>query len=513
MNKPFALEVERLAKSFDGVPALHPLDLTVSAGAVHGLVGQNGCGKSTLVKCLTGYHRPDSGRVRVFGREIGLPVAEPARHGIAVIHQDVGLVNEMTVLENLGANARYGARLLGSVNVRREKEIYTRLFERLEINLPFDARVADLSPAEHALVGVVRAMRLMSDGDLAHHLFILDEPTAYLSRTEAQRLTTFMRRVAAQGSSVIFISHRLNEVLENCDAVTVLRDGRAVLNASTSDLTRPELVRHMLGRRLAEFYPAPPARKPGAALGLRVDRLSGDVVRDFSIEVEAGEIVGFTGLAGMGQEELPLLISGAKKPASGAIAVSRNSLPPGDIPAAIEAGIALIPGNRHRDGCWLDATAAENVTLPALDRFRRRGRFVDWRAERATARNLIRNANVRPFAPELPLRLFSGGNQQKVVFGKWLNTEPRVLLLDEPTQGVDAGASRDLLDRVAQLAAEGTAVLIFSGDYEQIAAVCHRAQVLHHGEVIAELAGDDLTEHGLIESFEGRQPAGHRAAS
>lgn len=510
MSTTAALEVEGLAKSFDGVPALHPLDLTIPAGTVHGLVGQNGCGKSTLVKCLTGYHRPDSGRVRVFGREVGLPVVEPARHGIAVIHQDVGLVNQMTVLENLGVNARYGARLLGPVNVRREKEIYRRLFERLDVELPFDARVADLSPAEHALVGVVRAMRLMSEGDLAHHLFILDEPTAYLSRTEAQRLTAFMRRVAAQGSSVIFISHRLNEVLENCDSVTVLRDGRAVLNAGTSGLTRSELVHHMLGRRLTEFYPDPPALRPDASVGLRVDQLTGDVVRDFSIEVRAGEIVGFTGLAGMGQEELPQLLSGAKQPARGVISVGGRHVPPGDIPAAIAAGIALIPGNRHRDGCWLDATAAENVTLPALDQFRKRGRIVDWRAERAAARELLRGAGVRPFAPHLPLRLFSGGNQQKVVFGKWLNLEPKVLLLDEPTQGVDAGAARDLLDRVAQLAAEGTAVLIFSGDYEQIAVVCHRAQVLHHGEVIAELSGDDLTEHGLVEAFEGRPSAAVR---
>lgn len=496
-----ALVVKGLSKSFAGVTALAPLDLTIPAGQVHALVGQNGCGKSTFVKSLTGYHKPDSGEVSVFGRELHLPVHSAGEHGIAVIHQDVGLVSTMTVLENLGANAKYGARLLGPVRVSSEREIYARLFDRLGVTVPLDALVGDLSPAEHALVGIVRAMRLMSS-DVEQHLFILDEPTAYLNRAEAVRVTSFMRRVAELGSSVIFISHRLGEVLEYCDAVTVLRDGEKVLSTTTEGLSRGNLVAHMLGRRLHEFYPTPPVVPEQAKPRLVASGISGDIVTDLSLEVRSGEIVGVTGLAGMGQEELPHLLSGGKASSAGSVTVVGAGEVTGSVKAAIRAGLAMIPGNRHRDGCWLDATAAENITLPSLDRFRGRDRRVSWRRERATAVELLERAGVRPMAPDHQMRQFSGGNQQKIVFGKWLFQEPDVLLLDEPTQGVDAGAGRELLDRVAELAAKGTAVVVFSGDHEQIAAICHRVLVLDHGRVIAELSGEGLDEARLLEACE-----------
>ncbi|WP_340539143.1 sugar ABC transporter ATP-binding protein [Nocardioides sp. GXZ039] len=499
-----ALVVRGLSKSFAGVPALAPLDLAVPAGQVHALVGQNGCGKSTFVKCLTGYHRPDGGEITVFGRQLSLPVHSPGEHGIAVIHQDVGLVGTMTVLENLGANAKYGTRLLSPVNVRRERATYRAGFERLGVHIPLDAMVADLSPAEHALIGIVRAMRLMSH-DLEHHLFILDEPTAYLSRTEAARVTDFMRRVAALGSTVLFISHRLGEVLEYCDAVTVLRDGKHVISAPTAGLSRGDLVAHMLGRRLQDFYPDPSAVRDDAEVRMAARDVSGEVVQDLSLDVRAGEIVGVTGLAGMGQEELPQLLSGAKAPRSGSVTVTGAGDVTGDVRGAIRAGVALVPGNRHRDGCWLDATAAENVTLPSLDRFRSKGR-VQWRKERGAAVGLLERSGVRPMKPDQAMRQFSGGNQQKIVFSKWLFGEPDVLLVDEPTQGVDAGASKELLEQVTDLAAKGTAVVVFSGDHEQIAAICHRVLVLNHGRVVAELSGEGLSEAALLEACESVEP-------
>lgn len=497
-----ALAVRGLSKSFAGVPALHPLDLTIPAGEVHALVGQNGCGKSTFVKCLTGYHKPDGGTVAVHGHELSLPVTSPGEHGIAVIHQDVGLVGSMTVLENLGANARYGTRLFAPVRVRDERETYRQLFERIGFDVPLDAMVDDLSPAEHALIGIVRAMRLMS-GNTDQHLFILDEPTAYLSRAEATRVTAFMRRVAELGSSVIFISHRLGEVLEHCDTVTVLRDGEKVLTAPTAGMSRSDLVAQMLGRRLSEFYPDPPPLAADAPIALRVEGVSGSIVDNLSMEVRAGEIVGVTGLAGMGQEELPTLVTGGRRLAAGSVRVDATGGREigSDVRGAIESGVALIPGNRHRDGCWLDGTAAENVTLPSLARFRRGGRTA-WRSERATAVDLLRDAGVRPLAPEFPLRQFSGGNQQKVVFSKWLHLEPQVFVLDEPNQGIDAGAGKELLERVTDLARRGTAVVVCSGDHELIAAVCHRVLVLSHGRVVAELRGEALTEAKLLEACE-----------
>lgn len=500
MSKVPALEISGLTKSYNGVRVLYPFDLIIEPGEVHALVGQNGSGKSTLVKCLTGVHAPDSGEVAVYGNRLSMPVHSPTTHGIAVIHQDIGLVEEMTVLENLGINAKYGTRLLAPVRVSRERRIYQEMFDRLEIDLPFDALVSTLSPAEHALIGIARAMRVMAEHD--RQIFILDEPTAHLSRTEAARITTFMRKVAELGSSVIFISHRLNEVLNHCDSVTVIRDGRIVDSGPTANLTKSDLVSSMLGRRMVDFYPEPPEARTDPVPVLVASGLSGAIVSDISLTVHAGEVVGVTGLAGAGQEELPRLISGASHPVGGEITVEGVPLPLGNPRAAIAQGMGLVPSNRQRDGLWMDATAAENVTLPRLDAWRRKFRPFDWKQERSAAVEVLHRSGLRPFEPHRQMRMFSGGNQQKVVFGKWLQLSPKVFLLDEPTQGVDAGAGKELLEQTAALAENGTAVLVFSGDHEQLAAICHRVIVLNEGQQVAELSGDQLTERALLEACE-----------
>lgn len=495
-----ALEISGLTKSYNGVRVLHPFNLSIAPGEVHALVGQNGSGKSTLVKCLTGVHAPDTGEVKVFGHTLSMPIHSPTEHGIAVIHQDIGLVEQMTVLENLGINAKYGSRLLSPVSVANEKSIYTELFRRLEIDLPFDQLVSSLSPAEHALIGIVRAMRVMLNHDRL--IFILDEPTAHLSRAESARITTFMNKVAQLGSSVIFISHRLNEVLEHCDSVTVIRDGRIVDNGPTAQFTKADLVSSMLGRRMVDFYPAPPKRNEDSKVVLQATSLSGSILRDIELTVRAGEIVGVTGLAGAGQEELPRIIAGEHAPAAGNVTVDGRPLTPGDPRAAIATGIGFVPSNRQRDGLWMDASAAENVTLPRLSFWKRKFRPFDWKSEREAALTVLKRSGMRPFDPDRQMRMFSGGNQQKVVFGKWLQTSPRVFLLDEPTQGVDAGAARELLEQTATLAEKGTAVVVFSGDHEQLAAICHRVIVLNEGRQVAELVGDELSEHALLVACE-----------
>lgn len=483
---------------------LHPLDLRIAPGEVHALIGQNGSGKSTLVKCLTGVHTPDTGDVSVFGKKLSFPVHLPAEHGIAVIHQDIGLVEEMTVLENLGINAKYGARLLAPVSISNEKKIYQELCDRLVIDLPFDTLVADLSPAEHSLIGVVRAMRVMSGHE--RHIFILDEPTAHLSRTEAARITTFMRKVAEFGSSVIFISHRLNEVLQYCDQVTVIRDGHVVETGSTENLTKSDLVSNMLGRRMVEFYPEPPPLPATLQPVLELSGLSGSIVKNMNMSVAAGEIVGVTGLAGAGQEELPKLLGGATVPESGTITLNGEKLALGSPKKMIRRGVGLVPSNRQRDGLWMDASAAENVTLPVLRSWRGKFGLFDWKSERKTAHEVLEKSGLRPLEPNRQMRMFSGGNQQKVVFGKWLQLSPKVFLLDEPTQGVDAGAGRELLEQTAELASRGTAVVVFSGDHEQLAAICHRVIVLNNGHQVAELVGEELSERALLEACEEQAP-------
>ncbi|WP_455902075.1 sugar ABC transporter ATP-binding protein [Rhodococcus gordoniae] len=496
-----ALELEGLSKQFDGNYALHPLDWQVGRGEVHALVGQNGSGKSTLIKCLAGYYRPDSGSVRLFGKKLDLPVHNPAEHGIAVIHQDLGLAPGMTVLENIGVTTGYGTRTFGWVHDRREAKACREIAERLGIELSLGTLVSDLSPAQRALVGLVRAVRALGDGHEGH-LFILDEPTASLSHSEATQVTAMMRSVAELGSSVVFVSHRLGEVLDNCDVVTVLRDGKRVLTRSTAGLTRSDLVADILGRRLTDYYPAPPKRTEVSPPRLVLENLGGGVVRDLSVTVGRGEIVGFTGLAGMGHEELPLILAGKLPRTGGTVTVDGTVVEPDRPRAAIAAGLALVPGNRHRDGVWLDASAAENVTLPSLNTFTRFGMATNWNKERSTALELVESSGAVPAQPHRPIRQFSGGNQQKIVLSKWLHLDPTVLLLDEPTQGVDAGASRQLLDRVADLAAAGASIVVFSGDHEQLAAVCHRVLVLAHGEVVAELKQGTLSERALLEACE-----------
>lgn len=496
-----ALAVHGLAKRFHGTYALHPLTWQVQRGEVHALVGQNGSGKSTLIKCLAGYHRPDEGRVLLYGKELELPVHNPAGHGIAVIHQDLGLAAEMTVLENIGVATGYGSRSLGWARDRAEASACEKIMDRLGISLPLNRLVAELSPAERTLVALVRALRTLGD-DHGEHLFILDEPTASLSHTEARQVTDLMRRVADLGSSVIFVSHRLGEVLDNCDAVTVLRDGHLVTTRSTTGLTRADLVTGILGRRLTDYYPAPPTLAENPIPKLVIDKVSGETVNNVSVTVGSGEIVGMTGLTGMGQEELPLLLAGKYARRSGNVTVDGQAVESGNPRSSIESKMVLVPGNRHRDGVWLEASAAENVTLPTLGRFTRLGIFTDWRREQSRATELIHGSGVVPSQPDWPIRQFSGGNQQKVVLAKWLELEPKVLLLDEPTQGVDAGASRQLLDRIADLAASGAAVLVFSGDHEQLAAICHRVLVLHEGEIVHEISQPELTEQALLEACE-----------
>ncbi|MCU1483077.1 MAG: sugar transporter, ATP-binding component [Subtercola sp.] len=499
--KTIALDIRGLSKAYGGNQALRGVDLTVRSGEVHALLGQNGCGKSTLVKCLTGVERADEGEVTLYGQKLEMPVGDPHSVGIAVIHQDIGLVDSMTVLENLGVAARYGTRELFPVNNGRERSIYRDLMQKLDLNFTLDALVSTLSPAERALLGVLRAFRLM-DGTSENQLFILDEPTAALSGPEAIRILSLMRRVADLGFGVIFISHRLQEVMDICDRATVMRAGAVVADVKISETTRGELVSSMLGRRIDEFFPSPPpAVASDESARLIVNAVTGRRISDLSFSVRSGEVVGVTGLAGMGQEELPYLISGAERLVSGSVVINGEQKVLASPQAGIRAGISLVPGNRLRDGIWSAGTAEENVTMPVLGSVT--SRFgLNARRLRQRAVELMRSVSVHPDDPTLPMAAFSGGNQQKVVFAKWMQLSPSILLLDEPTQGVDPGSAKELLTDAMNLAADGTAVVVFSGDHEQLAAICHRVIVLQHGRMTAVLSGDNLTEENLLHACE-----------
>jgi ribose transport system ATP-binding protein len=490
-----ALELRNISKSFGPARVLHHVDFAVAPGEVHGLLGENGCGKSTLVKIITGVHPPDpGGTMRAWDTDVPLPVTDPHQHGVAVIHQDLGLANDMTVADNIGVASGYGTGLLSPIRRRAELRRCQEVIDELGLELSVDTVVSELKPAERAGVAIARARRLLAERG-SRQLFILDEPTAYLSAVEAQRVIDLMRSVARLGSSVVFISHRLPEVFEVTDRVTVMRDGRIVTTSTTADATPETLITAMLGRRLESFFPDKPEVEPGEVV-LDVRDLHGERLQGVSLQARAGEVIGFAGLTGMGHEELPYLIGGVVDARAGSIEVDgeqTRGLGPREL---IARGVALVPGNRQRDGGWLLGTAQENITLPLLGRYYRGGRL-RLGAERRESVTLMERLDVRPPVPERSFASFSGGNQQKIVLAKWLSTEPRILLLDEPTQGVDAGAKHDILELVVQAAAKGMTVLMASGDYEQLANVCDRVLVLRDGRVAASLTGEDISEERI----------------
>lgn len=490
-----ALEVEGLTMQFDGVTVLDRVSMRVEPGEIHALLGLNGSGKSTLVKCLTGVYAPVAGRVESFGRELPLPMRDPAAHGIAVVHQDAGFAAQMTVLENLGASTSYGARLVAPVRVGDEAARYRELFGQLGLNISLHAKIAELSAADIAMLAVVRALHVL-ETEHGGQLFILDEPTATLGRAEAEVVLDLMRRIAASGAGVIFIGHRLKEVFAVCDRVTILRDGAVAHTGPIGELDQSAVVQHMLGSRISGFFPELP-QIIGSRPVLRVSDLRGGPVERFSLDVRSGEIVGVTGLLGMGHESIPGLLTGDIVPASGGIEIEgeqQRFRHPAD---AVASGVARIPADRLRDGCWLEGSARENLTLPLLGRFYRGG-WLRGRAESRYAASLLDRVRLRPAEPERPMTSFSGGNQQKVMFAKWDQIEPRVFVLHEPTQGVDPAAGRELLDRIVERAQAGAAVVIVSGDHEQLVEICHRVIVMVDGEVSAEIPRDELSEEALL---------------
>jgi ribose transport system ATP-binding protein len=496
-----ALELRGIDKSFGPAQVLHDVDFVVRPGEVHGLLGANGSGKSTLVKIITGVHAPDpGGSMRAWGEDVSLPVTDAHALGVAVIHQDLGLAEDMTVVDNIGVGSGFGTGLFRPINRRSERRQCQEVLDALGLDLALDALVSELKPAERAGVAIARARRILGERG-TRHLFILDEPTAYLSAVEARRVIELMRSVARSGSSVVFISHRLPEVFEVTDRVTVMRDGRVVATVATADSTPDALITAMLGRRLESFFPDKPEVEPGELL-LDVRDLVGERLQGVSLQARAGQVVGVAGLTGMGQEELPFLLAGVTPAVSGAVSVAGEpalGLSPREL---IARGMALVPGNRQRDGGWMLGTAQENITLPLLRTYYRGG-LLRHGAERRESVTLMQRLDVRPPDPERAFSSFSGGNQQKIVLAKWLSTEPRILVLDEPTQGVDAGAKHDILELVVNAAARGMTVVMCSGDYEQLANVCDEVLVLREGRVAARLVGDQITEEQIAAYAQG----------
>jgi len=500
---PRRLEVRGLSKSFGGTRALRSVDLDQLPGEVHGLLGENGSGKSTLIKVLAGFHEPDAGELLIDVAPVPLPLATGRFRelGMAFVHQDLGLVESLSVVENLSVGAIASSRSRFGISWRRERARARETFARYGVRLDPAATVAQLKPVERALLAIVRAMEEIRSGDRGHGVLILDEPTVFLPREGVERLFSLVRDAAAAGTSILFVSHDLDEVREITDRVTVLRDGALVGTVITAGTSEGRFVEMIIGRRLAALGEVRHADLTEQRVGVAVDGLTGASVRDVSFAMHVGEVVGLTGLLGSGFEEVPHLLYGSRRAAAGRLTIhgSLIELAQLDPPRAIEAGLALIPADRKADGCVGSLPVDENVALSVLGRYFN-GVYLDRRRMRRETGRLMREFDVRPSDPSLPYEALSGGNQQKALLAKWFQTEPRLLLLDEPTQGVDVGARQQIYELIRTAAQERSMhVLCASSDYEQLTSLCDRVIVFGRGRVWRELVGAEVTKERIIE--------------
>ncbi|MBU1803068.1 MAG: sugar ABC transporter ATP-binding protein [Actinobacteria bacterium] len=493
MSEPAVLTVRNLSKRFGHLTALNGVDLEVRRGEIHALVGENGSGKSTLVKALAGYHRIDGGEARIDGELVDIADARATEsRGIRFVHQDLALVDELDSVSNLGLGE--GARTSGifmPIRRRRESDRVRAALATLGYQFSdLGAPVAELSASQRTALAIARAM---SAHRSAPKVMILDEPTASLPAAEVDRLFALLRSLRDTGVAILIISHHFNEVFDISDRVTVLRDGEVVGVHNTRDITEEELVKAMLGRKLN-----PRPSRTRASLGpvmLAASALSGDMLKDLHFEVHAGEILGIAGITGSGREELAGLMFGDMTRA-GSISLGGREVPPGRPDLAKTVGMSYLPADRHNNAVLPGLSVRENVSITNLSRYLVGG-ILRKGVESKHVSSLLRALDVRPIDGEVDIETLSGGNQQKVMLARLLITRPRILLLDEPTQGVDIGAREEIYNKIEDLAASGLCIVLCSCESEELARLADRILVMSGGRCVETLTGplsvDDIT--------------------
>ena len=493
------LRVNGLTKRFGGVTVVDHVSLAVGPAEVVGLVGQNGSGKSTLLKMLARFYRPDGGDFVIKGGKI------------AFVHQDLGLVPSLSVTDNLALGRGYPRGPVGLIDWSRAEADAQAIIREHGIHAEPRTQVQNLSLADRALLAIGRALGAI--GAAERPLLVLDEPTSSLPDKEVGRVLDAVVRIARRGGAVIFVSHRLEEIFQVADRVLVIRDGKLVADTPRVALTHDGLVALMLGREFERIVARAPAGPAGGTARLRVEGLTGRLVQDFTCSVRTGEIVGITGLLGSGKSELGSLLAGASAPSAGRVLVDGRPVTmrsPGD---AIRAGIGYVPPDRRAQGGLLSMSATENLTLPNTRAFLRPfTRLLNLQAEEAATMGWMNRAGVVPPLPRQRFEAFSGGNQQKLVYGRSVRLMPKILVLDEPTRGVDVGAVADLYQIIREQAAGGAAVLLMSSEWEDLPRVCHRVIVLDRGRTVAELSGAQLTFEHIASVAYGHLTAADRPA-
>ncbi|MEO3798775.1 sugar ABC transporter ATP-binding protein [Nonomuraea sp. B1E8] len=496
MAAPPTLALANVSKSFGAVRALRDVSIELFAGETHGLAGENGAGKSTLVKTLAGVHRPDSGQVLLGGEPVDFAgPADAQQAGVAVIYQEPTLFPDLSVAENIfmGRQPRRG---LGRIDRRSMHARTSELFGRLGVALDPEQPSRGLSIADQQLVEIAKAISRDA------RVLIMDEPTAALSGHEVTRLFSVAQALREQGCALLFISHRLDEIFALCQRVTTLRDGAWIASEPVEGLTHDDLIRRMVGREVATLFP-----KEETAVGevaLKVERLTREgVFTDVSFEVRRGEIVALAGLVGAGRSEVARAVFGIDRWDAGSVTVDGVTLPAGSPTAAMNAGLALVPEDRRQQGLVMDLSIERNIGLTGL-RELRRGPTISRRAERDRARDWALRLQLKFARLADGVGVLSGGNQQKVVLAKWLATEPSVLIVDEPTRGIDVGTKAEVHRLLSELAGQGIAVLMISSELPEVLGMADRVLVMHEGRLAAEIPRAEATEESVMSAATGR---------
>lgn len=503
------IDARNVSKTFAGRTVLSNLNFLIESGSVHALLGENGSGKSTFIKILSGFYKPDIGSEVYFsGNRASLPVSPSflQEAGVAFVHQDLGLVPALSVVENLMAR-RFEHGPVGGIAWGSTAKRATELLDRVgAAHVRPSTRVGQLPPVEQALVAIARAVDVLDSAPDGKGVLILDEPTAYLPIDSVNTVFAAVEAIRKRGAGVLLVSHRLEDVARLATDVTVLRDGKRVLAGRKEQISEAQIVSAIVGEkppsgtRLQQSR----ARSAPADLGdrrLTVEELTGGLVRSCSFSVGVGEVVGLAGLAGMGQSEVLHLLFGSHRASSGKLTVDGKSVSVDSVtpPRAIALGIGFLPADRKRLSADPAQSVADNVTLPSLRRLQRHG-AIRSRNVVEYSKSLLERYSVKPPLPNMQFMRLSGGNQQKALVGKWMQLGPRVLMLEEPTAGVDVGGKAEILGRLRTASLQGTAVIIASSDFEELGDICDRVIILRNGSVVTELCGEQVSEERIADA-------------
>jgi ribose transport system ATP-binding protein len=492
------LTVRGLSKQFGGVRALSGVDLDIRRGEVHGLVGANGAGKSTLIRCLAGVTTPDEGAITVDGAQAALATPQDAEHaGLAFIHQELNLVPHFSSLENilLGVDK---AKRFGMIDWKRSGRAAHEAAARIGVQFPLSRRVSELSVAEQWLVMISKALARRAS------MIAMDEPTASLSAAESERLFKVVRDLAADGVAILYVSHRLDEVLDLSDRITVFRDGRVTRKAVRGEMDKRGLIRAIVDREVAPATRATARERATTQRRVVFEARNvsrGRAVRDVSFQAFAGEVLGLGGLVGAGRTELARLAFGADRLEGGSFEVDGEPIDTGSVHAAVRAGVGMVPEERRSEGLMLEKSVSLNINITMLRSLRTVGGlpFVSRGKARSRSQDLVGRLGVRAAGVDQPIGDLSGGNQQKTLIARWLTDGLKVLFLDEPSRGVDIGAREEIHQVIRDLADSGVGVVVISSEVEELVMLCDRIVVMREGEVTGVVSGDEITEDRVIE--------------